>query len=554
MILKNARILIFITLATWGYWVVAQTEIELDSHGVVLPRFSALDAGDPQPGKIFFDTTTQNLVLGDSRHWKFLTNPFFTQGTTIIAEDTDNSLLFGLATIPISGLPQDGNTMMYYQFKGAFRGGALENSAAYDIDSLGDHSFGYGKNVLVKGRGAVSFGLDNIAEANYSSVLGTHNEVRTSAAVSFALGTQNLVVGSQGSGTLGNDCTVLGSSGALAMGYESTTSGSSGSFSIGRNVTTEGNSGALSLGLNNITYADSGASALGYDLLNVYNHSLVVGKFNDPLGSIGANALTGKSPIFMVGNGDASDDRSNALVLLKKGWAGFGTNEPEARLHIEANSTQDHPHLILKESNNVDPGRMQFHNTNSDSNFWAMAARPRNNALNSSAYMNFYYSGLGQNVLRLTGDGDAEFAGDVTASCGVLTCSDARYKKDLNGLGSVLKKIKEIDGLYYYWKKDEFPERSFDADRQIGILAQNIEHHFPELVHTNADGYKSVAYDRLGPILLEGIKEQQSLIDDLTAQNIKLEESMIQLEKEQEVLMQKVEHLAKEIRLLSPSK
>ena len=478
----------------------------------------------------------------------WLTHPFKTQGTTIIAEDVDNSLLFGLPTIPIIGIPQTGNTMMYYQFKGAFRGGELENSTAYDIDSLGEHSFAFGKNILVKGRGAASFGINNVVSGNYANALGSENEVRNSATVSFAIGTGNLVVGSQGSGTLGNSCSTLGSSGALAMGYQCVTTGSTGSFSMGRLATTEGNSGAFSLGLNNITYADSGAATLGYDLINAYNHSLVVGRFNNPLGSVpSSNTLANNSPIFMVGNGDATNDRSNALVLLKKGWTGLGTDEPQARLHVEGNSTQDHPHLILKESNNQDPGRLQFHNTNADSNFWAIAARPRNSALSASAYMNLYYSGLGQNVLRLTGDGNAEFAGSVTASCGVLTCSDARYKKDFKKLNGVLDKLNKIKGLYYYWKKDAFPGKSFGTARQIGILAQDLEKDFPELVRTGADGYKSVAYDRMGPILLEGIKEQQIIIDRLKRNNQRLENSMQSLLEEHNNLRQRLDALEEKL-------
>ena len=65
--------------------------------------------------------------------------------------------------------------------------------------------------------------------------------------------------------------------------------------------------------------------------------------------------------------------------------------------------------------------------------------------------------------------------------------------------------------------------------RQIGIIAQEVETVFPELVGTGADGYKTFAYDRLGPILIEAIKEQQKEIDSLKSDvsNLKKEIEII---------------------------
>ena len=45
------------------------------------------------------------------------------------------------------------------------------------------------------------------------------------------------------------------------------------------------------------------------------------------------------------------------------------------------------------------------------------------------------------------------------------------------------------------------------------MLAQEVEKSFPELVVTDKDGIKSVEYDKLGAIALNGIKEQQKIIE-----------------------------------------
>ena len=55
----------------------------------------------------------------------------------------------------------------------------------------------------------------------------------------------------------------------------------------------------------------------------------------------------------------------------------------------------------------------------------------------------------------------------------------------------------------------------FTDTRQIGFSAQEVEKLFPEVVLTDANGYKSVDYGRLTPVLVEAIKELQKQIDTL---------------------------------------
>ena len=51
----------------------------------------------------------------------------------------------------------------------------------------------------------------------------------------------------------------------------------------------------------------------------------------------------------------------------------------------------------------------------------------------------------------------------------------------------------------------------------IGFIAQQLEEIVPTAVHTRSDGYKTVKYEKVVPILVQAIKEQQSLIEQLTA-------------------------------------
>ena len=58
-----------------------------------------------------------------------------------------------------------------------------------------------------------------------------------------------------------------------------------------------------------------------------------------------------------------------------------------------------------------------------------------------------------------------------------------------------------------------------DGYRQIGLIAQEVEKIYPELVLTDVDGYKSVDYSKLTPILVEAIKELKAENDKLKEDN-----------------------------------
>ena len=97
-------------------------------------------------------------------------------------------------------------------------------------------------------------------------------------------------------------------------------------------------------------------------------------------------------------------------------------------------------------------------------------------------------------------------------------CSDIRYKTSFLPIADALEKITALNGVYYHWNQEMFPDKDFSSDRQIGVIAQEVEALFPEMVLTDQDSYKSVDYSRLTPVLIEAIKEQQAEIDYLKSQ------------------------------------
>ena len=121
--------------------------------------------------------------------------------------------------------------------------------------------------------------------------------------------------------------------------------------------------------------------------------------------------------------------------------------------------------------------------------------------------------------------------GDLEYNAALTSVSDKRFKTNIKPIENAVERIKNINGVYYDWNREKFPERDFTDKHQIGVLAQEIEKEFPELVRTGKDGYKSVDYTKLAPILIEAVKELNS---EFIYQNSELKNRIKTLEEENE--------------------
>jgi hypothetical protein len=95
----------------------------------------------------------------------------------------------------------------------------------------------------------------------------------------------------------------------------------------------------------------------------------------------------------------------------------------------------------------------------------------------------------------------------------IFHSSDMRWKKDIALIDSPLDKVLSLRGVTYYWRTDEFPSSNFSEGQQVGLIAQEVEAVLPQLINTDAKGYKSVEYANIVALLIEAIKEQQELIE-----------------------------------------
>lgn len=119
--------------------------------------------------------------------------------------------------------------------------------------------------------------------------------------------------------------------------------------------------------------------------------------------------------------------------------------------------------------------------------------------------------------LQLSPSGSVISTKNIYVNSNLCCSSDKRFKKNIVPIHGAIDKIKSITGVYFDWDGASFPERHFNTDRQIGVIAQDVEKEIPEVVSKDENGYKYVSYDKLNAVLIQAIKEQQKQIDELTA-------------------------------------
>jgi hypothetical protein len=110
-------------------------------------------------------------------------------------------------------------------------------------------------------------------------------------------------------------------------------------------------------------------------------------------------------------------------------------------------------------------------------------------------------------AFKVMANGDTTVSNDLTIGGDVVVSSDLRLKANIVSLGSTLAKLLLIDGKRYTMKKN--------GKQKIGVLAQDIQKVFPELVTTDDKDMLAVNYQGLVPVLINALKEQQSEIDEL---------------------------------------
>lgn len=110
---------------------------------------------------------------------------------------------------------------------------------------------------------------------------------------------------------------------------------------------------------------------------------------------------------------------------------------------------------------------------------------------------------------------------------GLVFNSDANLKKNVQTLSGSLDRILKLRSVSFEFDKENHKDLNFKDGRQLGFIAQEMETVIPELVETMPNGYKGIQYDKLAPVIVEAIQEQQTQIEK---QNSEIESLKKQVE------------------------
>ena len=203
---------------------------------------------------------------------------------------------------------------------------------------------------------------------------------------------------------------------------------------------------------------------MGWNTIAQKVYEVVIGSCNDTIvGNFGNEDYEWKDSdrLFVIGNGTSVKKRSNAMVIYKNGNAEFRGNLYPA---VTKYDWQD---------------EMPTYTLGTKTNRW-----------------------------------DTVYANVINVTNGEIQTSDQRLKTNIKPLEKALDKVLTLNGVTYDWRVKEFPEMHFDSNRHVGVIAQEVEAVLPEAVETGEDGYKSVNYSNVTPLLIEAIKEQQTIINN----------------------------------------
>jgi hypothetical protein len=107
---------------------------------------------------------------------------------------------------------------------------------------------------------------------------------------------------------------------------------------------------------------------------------------------------------------------------------------------------------------------------------------------------------------------------DATNDIVAYSTSDCRLKENIKPIDNALCKLVGVSGNTFNWKpltEEEVKEIHGHSGKDVGVIAQEIEEILPEAVTTRDSGYKAVNYEKIVPLLIEAIKDQQKQIDEL---------------------------------------
>ena len=124
---------------------------------------------------------------------------------------------------------------------------------------------------------------------------------------------------------------------------------------------------------------------------------------------------------------------------------------------------------------------------------------------------NVHIGGAGNPAQELQVTGDVVVTQNITA----YYSSDISLKDNIRPIESAIFKVQQIRGVTFDWN-EKSNKLQQEKGHDVGLIAQEVEKVLPEVVQIREDGIKAISYEKVVPLLVEAIKEQQVTIENLT--------------------------------------
>ena len=267
-------------------------------------------------------------------------------------------------------------------------------------------------------------------------------------------------------------------------------------------------------------------------LLQGYKIEILNSNWNVIIGENAGNVLSGSRNVAIGFNSLLAAENSDQNTAIgSRAGAGLTSGSQNVAIgeaSLLANQTGDRNTAVgqstlrgnMTGSNNVAIGEEALYNSLGSNNV-AIGRRAGDNALDACVMIGFEAgrNETGSNKLYIENSNSStpliygEFDNDLLVINGAYeVSSDIRLKEGIMPYQNVLRKITRLNAYGYKRKGIVDKER-----REIGLLAQEVLPLVPDAVSENRDGYLSVNYNAMIPLLIEAIKEQQKLIEELQA-------------------------------------
>lgn len=248
-----------------------------------------------------------------------------------------------------------------------------------------------------------------------------------------------------------------------------------------------------------------------------------------------------QSVLALVREGVANEAYGNMVDFRLGRWehvAGTNNSRSQLDIYLTEDSFVPKPVMSLRANGNVgigttDPGDLKLKvqgNAHITGTLWA----------NSLVH---YWAPDNMGWVQLDNR-----SGDFTGNVRIGGPSDLRFKTALRPIRNALEKVLQLHGKCYRWGEtglkyftqhitetfsagpdatEEENHKLWETERRkayqvlsgenIGLVAQDVETVVPEVVHQDEAGYKYIRYQQLVALLVEAVKEQNALIQALSA-------------------------------------